>query len=243
LSAAPSSPLDSPGVGTGLVVKPCGDSLRPAQPSPHPVGPTFGLTFSGGGFRATFAALGIVRYLADAGLLDRVRYVSSVSGGSIANGLLAVHWPKLREAHHSSEAVDRLLIDPTVARVSKHSLKRSLLVNAWRTIGSRNRTDLLGDRMDKWFFHKTRLDALDPEVRWIFNAANITTGVRFGFERDVVGDYVVGLLPAAGTGLRVAQAAAASAAVPGAFAAWELQGLKFPCAQESPKLLDRSSPG
>lgn len=237
MNTGPSS-LDSPAVGSDLALAPCRDPLRPATPSPPPVAPTLGLTFSGGGFRATFAALGVIRYLADVALLDHVRYVSSVSGGSIANGLLSIHWPALRAERYSTQTVDELLIDPAVGRVSKHSLKRSLLVNAWRIIGPRNRTDLLGDQMDKWFFNRTRLDALDPEVRWIFNAANITTGVRFGFERDVVGDYVSGLMPTAGSRLRVAQAAAASAAVPGAFAAWELKGLTFPCAPSPPKLLD-----
>jgi NTE family protein len=61
------------------------------EPTPATPGPTLGLTLSGGGFRATFAAVGALRYVADAGLLGSVRCVSSVSGGSIANGLLARH--------------------------------------------------------------------------------------------------------------------------------------------------------
>ena len=48
------------------------------------------------------------------------------------------------------------------------------------------------------------------------HATNLTTGERFAFERDVVGDYVLGLAPTAGTGVRVATAVAASACVPGA---------------------------
>jgi NTE family protein len=36
----------------------------------------------------------------------------------------------------------------------------------------------------------------------------------------------------------LAQAVAASAAVPGAFAAWTVKGLRFPCASAAPKLLD-----
>lgn len=50
------------------------------------------MALSGGGFRATLAALGALRYLADVGLLCNVRLVSSVSGGSIANGMLATQW-------------------------------------------------------------------------------------------------------------------------------------------------------
>jgi NTE family protein len=230
--------LESPALGSGERILPCGDTLRPAEPEPAPSGPTLGLTFSGGGFRATFAALGMLRYIADAGLLGSVRYVSSVSGGSIANGLLARHWPALRAERFTSAALQRLVIDPAIDRVSGRSLKLTLIRNAWRLVGSDTRTDLLAENFDDWFFGQQRLEDLDAEVRWVVNAANLVTGVRFGFERDVVGDYVVGLAPAAGSGLRLSQAAAASAAVPGAFAPWKVERIPFPCATQPPLLLD-----
>jgi NTE family protein len=232
------SALESPALGSGERIQPCGEQLRPADPPPVPAGPTLGLTFSGGGFRATFAALGALRYVADAGLLASVRYVSSVSGGSIANGLLARHWPVLRARGFSAAAVDELVIYPAVARVSGRSLKLTLIGGAWRIVGSETRTDLLARNFDRWFFDGLRLEDLDPEVRWVVNAANLVTGVRFGFERDVVGDYVVGLARTTGTGLRLSQAAAASAAVPGAFAPWKVEGIDFPCATQAPVLLD-----
>jgi NTE family protein len=196
------------------------------------------MTFSGGGFRATFAALGAIRFAADCGLLSSLRYVSSVSGGSIANALLAHHWAELRARDFTAAAVDDLLIEPAILRVSHASLKRALIANAWRMLGPRTRTDVLGDLLDAWFLGKASMEGLDPEVRWIINAANIMTGARFTFERDVVGDYVCGLAPMFGTGIRLAQAAAASAAVPGAFAAWKVRGVAFPCATRTPMLLD-----
>src|SRR5436305_1223921 len=93
----PNSVLDSPALGAGQPIRPCGDSLRPAEPPRSARGPTVGVTLSAGGFRATLAALGTLRYLADAGLLSGVRYASSVSGGSGTSGLLARHWGTLRE--------------------------------------------------------------------------------------------------------------------------------------------------
>ena len=230
--------LESPALGSDERILPCGDSLRAAEPEPAPAGPTLGLTFSGGGFRATFAAFGLLRYVADAGLLGSVRYVSSVSGGSIANGLLARRWPALRTEGFTGEALQRLVVDDAIDRVSGRSLKLTLIRNAWRIVGSDTRTDLLADKFDDWFFDGRQLEDLDPEVRWVVNAANLVTGVRFGFERDVVGDYVGGLARTAGTGLRLSQAAAASAAVPGAFAPWKVEGIPFPCATRPPMLLD-----
>src|SRR5438105_406406 len=46
--------------------------------------PRIGICLSGGGFRASFYALGVFRYLAEAGLLGDVVAVSAVSGGSLA---------------------------------------------------------------------------------------------------------------------------------------------------------------
>lgn len=48
-----------------------------------------GLALSGGGHRATVWALGVLLYLVDAGMNRNVGTISSVSGGSIANGVLA----------------------------------------------------------------------------------------------------------------------------------------------------------
>lgn len=199
---------------------------------------TIAATFSGGGFRATLAALGAIRCLADAGLLGALRFASSVSGGSIANALLAQNWPALRAREFSATAVDDLLLDPVVKRLAKRSLKWSLVTQSWRTIGSSTRTDLLADQLDDWFLNGSMLEDLDPQVRWVISAANLMTGVRFGFERDVLGDYVGGLAPTAGTQIRVAQAVAASAAVPGMFAAFKINNVRFPCASSPPVLLD-----
>ncbi len=230
-------------IGTGLdrLTSPCGRGPRADRPPPPPEGTEpIGMTFSGGGFRATLPALGGVRLLADAGMLDRLRYVSSVSGGSVANGVLAAAWPKIREAGYTTDAVDRFVIDPVVRKISSSSLKGKLIRNAWRIIGSKTRTGLLADAFDDWWLGRIELENLDPEVRWIVNAGNTTTGVRFGFERDVVGDYVTGLADTTGSGLRLSTAVAASAAVPGAFARVKLPpSVTFPCGERGrPELLD-----
>lgn len=50
---------------------------------------SIGITLSGGGFRATAFSLGVLYYLVDRGLNNRIRYVASVSGGSVANACVA----------------------------------------------------------------------------------------------------------------------------------------------------------
>jgi NTE family protein len=230
--------LNSERLGTELGPKPCGEPnpLRAAEPGAS--NDPWAVTLSGGGFRATFAGLGVLRLLASIGALRDLRYVSSVSGGSVANGLLAISWGELRTAGHTAEAFDALVLDPAIDRISSKSLKWRLTRNLWRAVGSTTRTDLLARAFDDWFFGGTELTQLDPQVRWIFNAASLTSGVRFRFERDIVGDYTIGTASTAGTKLKVSTAAAASAAVPGALAPVRINGVRFPCGDYPPQLMD-----
>ena len=228
--------LDSPAVGTGIQARPCGDQLRASKPRPSP--DPHAVTLSGGGFRATLAGVGALRLLASVGRLGQLRYLSSVSGGSIANGVTALAWPALRRLGFTADAFDENVVEPIVRQISRRSLKMSLIRGMWRTVGPMNRTELLARRLDEWFFAGAELEGLDPEARWVVSAANLVTGARFTFERDVLGDYAIGLRPTAGTGLRLSTAVAASAAVPGAFAPLVIEQIHFPCASQPPVLVD-----
>ena len=72
------SPLSSPAIGTATndLIEECAVERRSAFPPAPPKQPPFALAFSGGGFRATLSALGVLRFMADAGLLAQVRWVS-----------------------------------------------------------------------------------------------------------------------------------------------------------------------
>jgi len=235
------SSLESWSIGTASndLIEGCPDREPHPEPPARSTEPAIALAFSGGGFRATLSALGVLRFVADAGLLGQVRYVSSVSGGSVAHGLMACAYAELEKAGFSPQAVDGLVIQPLVDMVSTKSLTSALTRNVWRVIGPMTRTNLLADELNRWFFQDRLLEELPAGCRFIFNAANITTGVRFGLERDVIGDWVLGRASTRGTGLRVADAVAASAAVPGAFAPFVIKGVAFPCAGgRTAKLLD-----
>ena len=56
-----------------------------------------GIALSGGGIRATIFHLGLFKWLAENGLLEEVKRVSSVSGASLCVGLIYAHndlaWP------------------------------------------------------------------------------------------------------------------------------------------------------
>ena len=57
--------------------------------------PKIGLAVAGGGFRATLYSLGAITRLNEFGLLPRIKTITSVSGGSILTGFIAVNWEKL----------------------------------------------------------------------------------------------------------------------------------------------------
>ena len=115
-------------------------------------GVTVAVALSGGGFRATLAGLGVLQLLADCGLLGNVRYSSSVSGGSVANGLFAHHYDELAAEGFSGDAFDRIVVAPCIERISGTSFTRKLFGNAWRIVGPKTRVNLLADSFADWFY-------------------------------------------------------------------------------------------
>jgi NTE family protein len=214
------------GTKVGSLISPCPTYHHDPRPS-YPPESAIAVALSGGGFRATLASVGVLQFLADARLLGRLRYVSSVSGGSIANGLLSTKWPAIEAEGFSRESLDAHVTRPLVQRVARSSMSRRMLRDLWRVVGAATRTSVLADALDRWFFRGAKLTGLPLSCRWIFNAANLTTGVRFGFERTSIGDYVLGTVKP-DESIRVADAVAASAAVPGVFSAYTPKG-RFPC--------------
>ena len=72
----------------------------PVQPIPtdddnKPPEPTAALCLSGGGYRAMVFHIGVLWRLYETGLLQNIKRISSVSGGSITAGQLALDWRNL----------------------------------------------------------------------------------------------------------------------------------------------------
>ena len=230
-------------LGPAVLRTPCGEprpdrsALDPLPDGERPIG----VALSGGGFRATLAGIGSLRRLAVIGKLRSVRHVSSVSGGSIANGLLAQAWAGLRDAGFTVDKFDELITAPALDLICNHSFSGELKKGFFRALLPKiSRTDLLVEGFDDHLFHGTLLENL-PQGCWFeINAANLTAGTRYRFSRDVVGDYITGSVPSAGTGIHLAQAVALSCAVPGAFATVDMHRPKLPCqdAVGTPALVD-----
>ena len=129
--------LSTPAVGSSAndLVTPCAKPGPRHTRPPAADGVTVAVALSGGGFRATLSGLGVLQLLADSGLLGNVRYSSSVSGGSVANGLFAHHYDELAAEGFSGEAFSRIVVEPCIERMAGSSFTRKLLGNAWRIVG------------------------------------------------------------------------------------------------------------
>ena len=181
------------------------ESLQPGDP--------ISLALSGGGVRALAFHLGVLRYLAEQRMLERIKHVSSVSGGSLAVGLIMTNsgkaWPS------STDFLTEVY--PAV----KHMIcSRSLmwdgisqLVNPlnWRFLLSRS--NLIALALRKHWKLDFSLKELAPSPIWSINATTAENGKRFRFSGTTIGDYLEGYAEA--PDLSVATAVAVSAAFPG----------------------------
>lgn len=189
---------------------------KTTNPTAKPYG--MGLCLSGGGYRAMLFHAGALARLNEAGLLQKLEVVSSVSGGSITAGVLASAWRDLDfvngVAPNFKECVlDRILTFSEVF-VDAPSLVKGLL-NPWSSaaheVSLAYRGHLFGERT---------LSQLTAVPWFIFCASNLSTGSLFRMSNRYLADYRIGLtwlkrpdLPDAGDML-LADAVACSSAFP-----------------------------
>ena len=174
------------------------------------VQPGIGFALSGGGFRATLFHCGALWRLNELGYLQKVSRISSVSGGSIAAGLLAVKWTNLDFSNGVARRLQTEVIEPLEAFCGKSIDVPSIVEGAllpWKTI-----SDALSAHYDKDLFKGRTLQDLPDVPRFVFNSTNLATGVDFRFSKPYAGDYRIGLI--ARPTFLVALAVAASSAFP-----------------------------
>jgi len=179
------------------------------------------LCLSGGGFRAALFHAGAIRRLNELGVLSRVRTISSVSGGSIASGLLATVWTRLERVGDRFTNLETLFEQPLRAFCGSNIRNGPLL---WGRLNPRNwprllssafsATDLLAVEYRR-LLGSVRLSALPDSPRFVFCAANLQTGVSFELSARSIGDYALGY--AEPGPLTLAEAVAASSSFPFAF--------------------------
>jgi NTE family protein len=182
--------------------------------------PGIGIALSGGGFRAMLFHAGALARMNELGLLSRAQRISSVSGGSIMSGHLALAWSKLGNADANGKFANfkTTVVEPILA----FSRQKIDVVDALTgLLPWTSASEQVSQSYEKYLFGTKTLQDTPDSPRFIFCATNLQTGVLWRFSKLYAGDYVVGRLdkPA----IRVSHAVAASSAFPPVLSPFALQ--------------------
>lgn len=185
--------------------------------------PSIGLALSGGGIRAAVFHLGVLRRLAEAGMLEQVVQISTVSGGSLVTGAI------FSEANGQWPSSERFLAEiyPRLRRLlsegdlfSYKALGFTGLLKKHVTIFNR-RAHILSEFLRARWGIDLKLSDLPASPVWHINTTCYETGKNWRFTRESMGDWQFGRHYS--PDVSVADAIAASAAVPYAIGALRLE--------------------
>lgn len=193
-------------------------AVEPEQPL------RLGLALSGGGTRAAVFHLGLLLRLAEQDQLESVSAISTVSGGSLVTAAVfgnnGNQWPTsgaFREKVYP--AIRSLLTEKDLFSIPALLSPGSLLKHNFRLVN--RRAHVLADRLGTEWGVTGNLADLPTSPKWWINAASIHSGKNWRFSNGEMGDWKFGrhYSPT----VKIAEAAAASAAVPYAIGALQLE--------------------
>jgi NTE family protein len=177
------------------------------------------LCLSGGGYRAMVFHIGALWRLYDAGHLQRLKRISSVSGGSITAGLLALKWSKLSfDPARLQQDFVKELVTPLRAMASETIDEQAIVLGL---ILPGRVSDRVAAAYEHHLFGAATLQDLPDTPRFVINATNVQSGVLWRFMKPYMRDYRVGEVKS--PMLNVSQAVAASSAFPPVLSPVELR--------------------
>jgi len=192
------------------------ESIQPVSgaasaPAGGPI-PGIALCLSGGGYRAMIFHVGALVRLNQLGFLKKLARVSSVSGGSLTAGVLALAWKNLSfndkgVAGNLEEQLTRPIRRMANITIDQGSIIKGILMPR-RSISD----EVTQAYRDHLFGNATLQDlpADNEGPRFVINATNVQTKVLWRFSRPYMGDYRVGLVKNPTTDLAVAVAASSA---------------------------------
>ena len=190
------------------------DVSAPVEPRPsdaeRQLEPGTALCLSGGGYRAMVFHIGVLWRLYEAGLLKDIKRISSVSGGSITAGVLALAWPRLS---FDPEGLEADFVPHVVAPLRKMA---GTTIDAGSVIAGALLPGTIADKVTnhyrKILFDDATLQDLPDEPRFVINATNVQSGALWRFSKPYMRDWRVGAVM--NPTVSLARAVAASSAFP-----------------------------
>ncbi|TXM74199.1 patatin-like phospholipase family protein [Methylobacterium sp. WL69] len=186
-----------------------------------------GLCMSGGGFRATLFHAGALVRLNELAVLPALDFVSSVSGGSIAAGILASRWGALSfeddVAINFEDTFLNVVLEFCRGVVDAPCIAKGLLSP------SSSVADHVARTYDRQLFHGATLQDLPDKPRFVFCASNLSTGSLFRFSKRYLADYRLGRVYEPRIPLATAVAASSAFPPPLSPLRLDLRGMTFEC--------------
>lgn len=195
-----STPVDSP------VSSPV-SSVESANDSGSVPAKGIALCLSGGGYRAMLFHVGSLWRLNEAGLLPKLNRVSSVSGGSITAGVLALKWGELKFNGGVASNYRELVVEP-VRKFAGRTIDGFSVISGALLPGTI--ADKVTSEYRKYLYGTATLQELPDSPRFVINATNVQTGSLWRFSKPYMGDWQVGLIDRPRTPLAVAVAASSA---------------------------------
>ena len=191
----------------------------PTDDESDAIEPTPALCLSGGGYRAMVFHIGVIWRLYETGLLKDIKRISSVSGGSITAGQLALAWRELSfdPARIESDFIPKF-VEPLRAFAGVTIDAESVILG---TLLPGSVGDRIAKAYDEHLFHGKTLQDMPDEPRFVINATNVQSGALWRFMKRYMRDYRVGKVDQPKVPL--AQAVAASSAFPPVLSPFELR--------------------
>jgi NTE family protein len=176
----------------------------------RPPEPGVALCLSGGGYRAMLFHVGVLWRLYEIGHLATVQRVSSVSGGSITAGVLAIAWPRLSfEPARLAQDFVPLVVAP-LRTLGSRTLDANAIIGGIFLPGSI--ADHVAAAYRRHLFGEATLQDLPDLPRFVINATNVQSGALWRFSKPYMRDWRVGMVEK--PNVTLAAAVAASSAFP-----------------------------
>ena len=165
------------------------------------------LCLSGGGYRAMVFHCGALWRLNEAGLLPRLERISSVSGGSMAAGALALAWNRLDfDAHGVANRFQQAFLEP-VRKLAGRTIDLWAIALGIFLPGSIG--NWYARSLKRHLVGSATLQDLPDRPRFVINATNLQSAVLWRFSKPYMRDYRVGEVKTPRTELATAVAASA----------------------------------
>lgn len=152
-----------------------------------------GIALSGGGYRATLYSLGSLIRLNELGILKQTSRITSVSGGSITAGTLAMHWPELQANEFDGAFFKKFVTDYIWDFCSENFDKKTVIRGLFTSF--KPVSHAIEKKFSADLFRNIQLSdiALMPDApQFLFYGTNIQTGSAVRIVDGILYDWKIG---------------------------------------------------